>query len=80
MTGNIVIGVPSSMKLYSISETKLQVVSTLLRIHVACSMIEVRQVRSWNSQSTVIFAALSESTRENLILSRNTTCAISQQS
>lgn len=41
MTDNIVIGVPFDMKLYSISETRLQVVRTLLRIG------EVRSIVSW---------------------------------
>jgi hypothetical protein len=39
MIGNIVIGVPSSMKLYLISETELEVVSTLLRVHVVRSRL-----------------------------------------
>lgn len=39
MIGNMVIGVPCGMKLCSISETKLQVVSTLLLIRVVRSIV-----------------------------------------
>jgi len=81
MIVNIVIGVPSGMKLYSISEARLQAVSTLLRIRVVrstVSWLKWGHVRNWNGQRTCyLCAALSESTWENFILFNNTICAIS---
>lgn len=69
------------MKLYSISETTLQVASTLLLICVARSIMSwtrVRHVCNWKIQRTCYLCApLSESTWENFILFKNTTSAIS---